>query len=214
MLYVVSTGQCILTCPTGMASIYSNNINQCINCLATNCSQCSTGNISICTVCKTGYYLLTGSCYQTCPSGTIAYQQICQTCYTLNCQICPTLLSCNACLYGYYLTIDSQCVANCPFGTTSSISASNVSICEPCKTGCINCSNATITCNECMTGLIPTANGSCQYNTTRYCLIGRYLIQINPLICGICDISCNDCYGNSKSQCFTCNIPTYLMQNG
>ena len=66
-----------------------------------------------------------------------------------------------------------------------------------------------------MTNLIPVSDGSCSYNNnTRNCTIGKYLIQANPLLCGNCDISCTDCYGSSKSQCFTCNTPTYSMQNG
>lgn len=63
---------------------------QCKNC-GTFCSVCADNNT--CTACISGYFLLNGKCYQTCPDGYYgrSVDSSCQTCQLSNCANCTAL---------------------------------------------------------------------------------------------------------------------------
>lgn len=88
-------------------------------------------------------------------------------------------------------------------------------MCSPCKVGCSICSNQTNTCAQCLTGLIPSGDGSCFYNSSnRSCASGQFVSQVSPLVCSACHVSCLECIGSLSSQCLSCNQPAYSMVSG
>ena len=72
---------CYATCPTGYYGDTNFNIgpNTCQLCDTTACATC-TGNPSPCQSCITGMYLYNFTCVSTCPSGYIAFNDVCLDC--------------------------------------------------------------------------------------------------------------------------------------
>lgn len=64
----------------------------CILCVKSNCNNCD-GDYTQCSACNSGYYLVSGTCYQ------------CQS----QCLTCTSSTSCSSCNTGYYLQGNGRC---------------------------------------------------------------------------------------------------------
>ena len=102
---------CIPSCPAGY---FENSSNICQSC-QTGCATC-TGTPTPCQSCTTGYFLLSGACGNTCPTGTWGNTSAnnCDTCHS-NCTTCTSAVVCQTCATGFYwFRVNSTCLNPCP----------------------------------------------------------------------------------------------------
>lgn len=200
-VYWNGTTTCSLNCPTG----YYNNSNICANC-STNCTACLSTNQ--CTGCIPNYYLYSGSCLASCPSGlyiSIASGNLsCEACappclscvsYSTYCSSCNTSnLSLNKFLFVNVSVNTSTCSSGCP----PQYYSNEYYICNSCVSPCDLCTSAT-DCSSCISGyyLYPATKvcySVCPINT---------ILQVATQDCRQCTSPCLECVG-SIANCLSC----------
>lgn len=182
------------------------------------CVTCS--DISTCTACAPGQFVNSGQCAN-CP---------------LNCFNCSDASTCIICQEGFILIANvsansivcGACTAFC-----SECNATNITqcitcqkgmymlngLCQPCRDGCIECTNAQV-CDLCRDGLVANAAGVCETRCQLPCLT---CAANNPTLCLSCqsgttlDTTSNTCVidlsCNTNSSCITCGqaLNYYLL---
>jgi hypothetical protein len=129
----------------------SPNASQClINCTIPNCFTCNS--FSTCLFCNTGYIL--SSDFFSCLI----------QCNILYCATCINFTSCSNCSEGYSLA-DKYCLLNCPTGTVSTGTGSNLS-CNSCSTNnkfCLTCVPLSdwLTCTSCASVTYLSSSNTC-----------------------------------------------------
>lgn len=109
---------------------------QCLSCIYP-CSTCSA-DLSTCYTCLSGFFISSGQCIKTCPSGSRPINGVC------------------SCSSGIFFS--GACVSTCPSGYT------NINgTCVQCTSPCTSCANSPIFCTNCLDTFILTVNtGVCQ----------------------------------------------------
>lgn len=171
------------------------------------CATCSGYTESTCTSCVNELYLYLQTCVLTCPEGYNKYPNntclsICpQTTYSdsgscescsSGCTVCKNNTYCDKCSGELFLTIDNQCVENCPEGYYGELGACYL-ICD--DTDCITCDHSdNKKCLKCATGTY-LYNGLC----VNYCPDGYYE-AVNE--CKTCQTGCANC--EQSNHCEKC----------
>lgn len=148
--YYLLKGTCYLICPSG----YIGNNQICVNC-SSPCLTCSNA-ITSCTSCLTNLtpsvYLAGNLCViaSYCPYGTFAniLNNQCSTCIS-PCTVCTNSTYCISCIVGLSI-YSGVCVSNCPDGYYS-----QSQICSLCISPCATCTASAISCDSCISNLIP-----------------------------------------------------------
>ena len=243
-------GSCLTACPSGQISDLNYNCINCpINCVQCQygtplrciscyigfyltgvvCSPCDSSCLTCngpanfnCLSCPTNIYLYMNTCFQSCPSGTVAdnINFICLPC-VYPCQTCSLLNQslCGSCYSSYYLN-----GTNC-FSCDISCSTCN----GPLYNNCLSCPANNFlyleTCyNVCPVGTVSDAgneicvpcSSSCQTcnlaNTTQClsCYNGNYLSNNS---CLPCDGTCSTCNGGLNTNCNSCFISNFFYNN-
>ena len=124
---------------------FNNRTGTCLDCHA-QCGTCFDGTPQGCLTCTRPErpLLHISSCLEeSCPDQTFQYyNNECRHC-AHSCKKCSSLLKCDVCHSGYFLTDTGHCVPSCPpghFGQNGH--------CILCPTTCLECVNSTI-CSEC-----------------------------------------------------------------
>ena len=105
-------GFCYSVCPPG--TFANPNTKKCEACLSP-CLECSLTE-SYCSRCQFNLYAYQGSCSSSCPKGTYPSGDECLTCL-FPCIDCINQFTCNECVGGYLLYMNSSCIDNvekCP----------------------------------------------------------------------------------------------------
>lgn len=126
---------------------------------ADGCDNCTA---TACTGCNSSLKLdSTGQCVPVCPDGTSDYgpvNGVCKACASASaCKTCTNETACDDCPAGKFLSLDLKCVDACPSGSSEYTQDFR---CDPCSTGCGNCS-AVNNCTLCATGKL-TLDRDCQ----------------------------------------------------
>ena len=160
---ILYKNQCREVCPEG--TFASGNPISCQACHSV-CETCSGGLSSNCLTCSAGRVrTASGECLscsfpcKTCirdPTQCLSCHQgyfisgryVCTSC-AVNCALCSgqTISSCEACLEGYFMTAENECVQQCPKGTFPDEKLK----CQPCHPNCRTCSGKKEeNCNSCL----------------------------------------------------------------
>ena len=105
------------------------------------------------TSCSTTSYIYEylGKCYSTCPSGTLAYNQICYDCY-LDCKECVNSISyCSSCKDSNKFLNNGNCVSSCTYGYYTENSIKKCCTLQKCS-GCSKTSLNSDLCTACYSG--------------------------------------------------------------
>lgn len=218
----------------------------CLPCVA-NCRVCTGQYQSVCVLCGPGFYVGTNyTCFQ-CPSNCLTCTPIgCLTCtpgYNLQVQNSSTICapvcnypcaacvnfapnSCTACIMGFTLNTNNQCVLsscvtstsnaceNCPMG-----SYYNQGSCSACGASCARCNPAAPnSCYTCLPGFFMNSAGTCvacgngcatcssAYNcltcASNYTAVSAP-VGSNQVTCTACSLPCAECSYNPE-QCTSC----------
>lgn len=166
--------------------------------------------------CLTGQFLYESICYEICPEGTLAIVLSISYCTTecpsnyyisdgyclpcsSGCAECLNSSTCTTCLSGFSMTVDNQCVSQCPDGY---ISIDGICIVKCDDDNCIDCtiSHPEI-CKKCSDGFII-------YNSTcvEICPDNFYLDNSKCFPCS------NDCdYCENADLCYECFEGKFLL---
>lgn len=138
---MLSNNQCLNACPATYYPDYSNSQNITCKACIPNCINCVTS--TSCLSCGSGYYLYSGTCTSSCPSGFFANtgNNTCTGCIP-PCQTCNSSSICLSCSTGYLDS--SKCTLQCNY--TSYISSNFV--CTLCAAPCTSCYSSTL-CMSC-----------------------------------------------------------------
>jgi proprotein convertase subtilisin/kexin type 5 len=170
------------------------------------CKTCDS--VGQCLTCTDGNILIGSSCINNfCKKPTLYYDYNSNNCKSCNspCLTCIDSITCVICQTPFY-TYNSNCVLDCPLGFYKN---NNTFQCFPCQSQCIMC-NEPNNCLKCyntqISNISSTINyvlhqGLCYLN----CPQGTFM-DTSKQKCLKCDDSCNDCYGESSAQCFSCAI--------
>lgn len=154
----------------GVCASCNSSCAECTNSDPNNCTSCAYGFVLIGTVCVKVCYLLQPADAQcvVCPEG---------------CSICTDSLNCTrtVCASSYYF--NDSCVPSCPTGTYAA-TPNNVSSCQPCAGGCLDCSSESA-CNSCA---------------------ANYYLNLTENSCKGCHPSCLTCTSSSNTSCSSCTI--------
>ena len=204
--YSLYSGECLSSCPTGYWSRSPDwTCQQCYTVSGSTyypCFTCSAGNAyNQCESCS-GYYLYSGACLISCPTGywDRSLDWTCQPCYATSgptyypCSTCSTgnaYNQCTSCFSGYYL-YSGECLSSCPAGYY--ISGSTCQQCYTVK------GPSYASCSTCSAGNA--------YNQCTACFSGYYFFS------GECLSSCPTGYWGQSSdwtcqQCYNISGPTY-----
>jgi hypothetical protein len=181
----------------------------CSNCLG-NCNSCTS---SACNSCKSGYLLNNGVCERDCGKGCIE---------------CTIKTICTQCSIGFFLK--SNLCESCPFKCDECTSASNCKKCSQgyyftppstcsraCSTACIGCEESTGACSSCKTGFFLDSDESCikcpegceKCNSLSDCTSCSTGYVLNKGKCSFkCPNNCEQC--TSESSCSICNEGYFL----
>lgn len=203
-----------------------------------NCIECVDN--SQCRNCDPSFLLYEGSCYSTCPVGTIDRSSYCEKCDS-SCKSCSEVsTNCTSCHENYFHYKDKclskcpagtfefgdECYEKCPYGTYSKESK-----CDECQLPCIDCTGKATKCTDCIEGKYLFNNecvDKCPDRTVRdgnKCLTECQSDQF--LYSGFCysqcpkgtyakGVICENCDSScaecrsDASTCISCNENTYL----
>lgn len=136
---------CVSTCPT---QYYAGANSQCLACFET-CGSCTSAAQNGCVTCASGLYLLSGYCYQNCPSKYFANGLVCSQCSS-SCATCSNATTCDTCATGFFQ--NQQCLTTCPDGYFGNAISKQ---CTPCNAACTTCTGSKITqCGGCQDGFL------------------------------------------------------------
>ncbi|KAL4512856.1 hypothetical protein ABPG72_017541 [Tetrahymena utriculariae] len=201
------------TFPNLMANVQIMAYYQC----PIGCSQCD--NQGKCSACIQGYSINNQYCYLNCNNSNQyalvdvnSSQQSCQQCDP-SCLTCfSTSKSCTACANSYYpLYTPPSTTFNCYMSCPDNYYLEN-SQCKQCDQSCLTCSVSSNVCTNCSNGYYPLYVNppSSTFQCYQTCPNNYYLSDNQ---CLLCDISCSNCSGDSKS-CTSCSNSYYPLYNG
>jgi len=176
-------------------------IEGCIKCPDEGCLKCSDKDISTCIQCESPLLLLNGDCYERCPSGHYADNEICSPC-SQGCKSCTSPLSCDKCDEGLFLK-GTSCESECGDGY-----AAIDDVCHKCKDNCKSCQADQLNlCTACYEGLL-LLNSKCIYECP-----AKYWENTTDKTCLPCATpSCAKCSSNGET-CVTCAFGLVLNDN-
>lgn len=198
---VIHNGECKYICPDGTykANSYVDNSAECLDCQRDNCNQCINEGKE-CIICQNGTFLYNGECISQCPVGTHRVGDSCVDCDVNDCAVCPSIATCNVCVYPKFLINNLTC-GECPSKTTPDYI--NL-VCIPCEAHCLECKDST-TCTKCDTEYQLDANSDC----VLVCPDGTTKTPEGKCL-PCADTDCIKCDSLNQSICNECKEGTYL----
>ncbi|XP_011405480.2 PREDICTED: furin-1-like [Amphimedon queenslandica] len=197
---VLSTLECVQTCPTGT---YSKG-QYCIDC-PKYCTKCTDD--STCQECKLGAYKLpSGLCNSTCTDSTIFVNNSCQACH-VSCMTCDGLGDddCTSCHQPQYRLVNGQCVFH-PNCSSGQYFEHRVLGCKSCHGSCLECSGRKESdCTSCSPSKV-FREGSC-IDKADFCSTGEYYSESTGS-CAVCPPGCSSCINDLT--CLKCDQHLYI----
>ena len=184
------------------------------------CDKCTMDNI--CLECSESFFFnkLNSSCQKYCEKtywpNTI--NKICDNCIS-PCNECSSPKKCNSCINGYFLspdlTIENNCLTNCPDGYYGNIINNK---CDKCKIECKFCTTLD-KCNSCNEkfNYMDNTNECLEKCPIKYYSLNKLIfpstlgILESLITCEKCLIGCKNCQLFDK--CYSCDIGYFYMEN-
>jgi hypothetical protein len=128
--------------------------------------------------------------------------------------------SCDKCPLGRYqneLNDDTMCPGRCPAGKSTATNGTNSSLfCNDCEIGKFSTDQGyDASCQNCPQGFSTTGTGKKNIADCSSCPPGRYLIEENPLDCGICGKGKYQATAHlDQLQCTACDVGLFIEDDG
>ncbi|OMJ70206.1 hypothetical protein SteCoe_31875 [Stentor coeruleus] len=143
-----------------------------------------------------GYYRKVqenSSCNPICK--TCSDYNFCLSCSDTNLYVDLSIGTCNSTCNSSTYILEKSCVSTCPI---SYYAIESPKSCIACPSGCLECSSSSI-CKNCSKGYLKLGT-----TCVLACPENNYYANYTGMYCGLCDLSCVQCNGDSLADCTLC----------